>query len=163
MIQTGTEPPSFDDLNIYISCKTIAERKRLLDDIHRRRVKCPADGRDLRLGVRDRAAAIGEGKVETPSHRPPYLPTAPLLDIIRLSQQIKSSASKQVRAIYDAFRIRFGPETLILTETPIEQIREENERVGIMIEAYRNKSIRYLAGGGGRYGTLIPPWESDDK
>ena len=163
VIQTGTEAPSFDELNIYISCRSIADRKCLLDDIHKRRVKCPADGKNLRLGVRDRAAAIGDGEVKTPSHRPPYLPTAPLLDIIRLSQQVKSSASKQVRAIYDVFRNRFGPETLILTDTPIQQIREENERVGIMIEAYRNKSIEYLAGGGGRYGTLIPPWESDDR
>ena len=163
VIQTGSEPASFDELNIYISCETVEERKRLLDDIHRRRVKCPVDGKDLRLGVRDRAATIGEGEVKTPSHRPPYLPTAPLLDIIRLSQQIKSSASKQVRAVYDAFRNRFGPETIILTETPIEQIRVENERVGIMIEAYRNKSIKYLAGGGGRYGTLIPPWESGNR
>ena len=58
VLQTGSEPPSFDELNIYINCENIAERNRLLNDIHRRLVKCPADGKKLRLGVRDRAAAI---------------------------------------------------------------------------------------------------------
>ena len=66
-----------------------------------------------------------------------------------------------MRSLYDEMRDQFGPETLILTETPIEGIRENNERVAQMIEAYRNKSIGYLAGGGGRYGALIPPWERD--
>ena len=161
VLQTGSEPPSFDELNIYINCENIAEKNRLLNDIHRRLVKCPADGKKLRLGVRDRAAAIGDGEIKTPSHRPPYLHIAPLLDIIALSLNVKSSTSKRVRSLYDEMRDQFGPETLILTETPIEGIRENNERVAQMIEAYRNKSIGYLAGGGGRYGALIPPWERD--
>ena len=161
VVQTGDDPPSFDNLNIYINCKNIAEKKRLLDDIHRRAVKCPADGKKLRLGVNDRAAAIGNGEAKTPSHRPPYLHIAPLLDIIALSLGVKSSTSKRVRALYNRMREEFGPETLILTETLIEGIREHNERVAQMIEAYRNNSIGYLAGGGGRYGSLIPPWEMD--
>ena len=161
VLQTGSESPSFDKLNIYMNCENIAERNRLLDDIHRRIVKCPADGKKLRLGVRDRAAAIGDGEIKTPSHRPPYLRIAPLLDVIALSLEVKSSTSKRVRSLYDRMREQFGPETLILTETPIDEIRENNERVAQMIEAYRNKSIGYIAGGGGRYGTLIPPWEND--
>ncbi|MHA1965348.1 MAG: endonuclease Q family protein [Candidatus Thorarchaeota archaeon] len=163
VLQTGNDPPSFDKLNIYISCGNTGERKRLLEDIHRRMVKCPADGKKLRLGVRDRATAIGNGEVKTPSHRPPYLHIAPLLDIIALSLEVKSSTSKRVKSLYDKMRDQFGPETLILTEAPIEGIKENNERVAQMIEAYRNKSIGYLAGGGGRYGALIPPWENDNS
>ncbi len=161
VLRTGSESPSFDKLNIYMDCENITERNRLLDDIHRRLVKCPADGKKLRLGVRDRAAAIGDGEIKTPSHRPPYLHIAPLLDVIALSLEVKSSTSKRVRSLYDRMREQFGPETLILTETPIDEILENNERVAQMIEAYRNKSIGYIAGGGGRYGTLIPPWEHD--
>jgi PHP family Zn ribbon phosphoesterase len=161
ILQTGSESPSYDKLNIYINYQTAAEKNRLLDDIHRRMVKCPADGKKLRLGVRDRAAAIGDGEIKTPSHRPPYLHIAPLLDIIALSLEVKSSTSKRVRSLYDKMRDQFGPETLILTEAPIEGIRKNNERVAQMIEAYRSKSIGYLAGGGGRYGALIPPWEHD--
>jgi PHP family Zn ribbon phosphoesterase len=55
----------------------------------------------------------------------------------------------------------FGPETVILTEAPISGIREKNERVAMMISRYRDKTIEYIEGGGGRYGRLIPPWESD--
>ena len=161
ILQTESESPSYDKLNIYINCQNAAEKNRLLDDIHRRMVKCPADGKKLRLGVRDRAAAIGDGEIKTPSHRPPYLHIAPLLDIIALSLEVKSSTSKRVRSLYDKMRDQFGPETLILTEAPIEGIRKNNERVAQMIEAYRSKSIGYLAGGGGRYGALIPPWEHD--
>jgi PHP family Zn ribbon phosphoesterase len=161
VVRHGTGPPSFDDLNIYINCENSTEKKHLLDNIHQRKVICPADGKKLRLGVNDRAAAIGDGEVKTPAHRPPYIHIAPLLDIIALSLGVKSSTSKQVRFLYDEMREQFGPETLILTETPIEEIRAKNKRVAQMIEAYRNKSIGYVIGGGGRYGTLIPPWNCE--
>ena len=58
---------------------------------------------------------------------------------------------------------KFGPETLILTNSPIDEIKALNERAAQMIHAYRNRTIGYVAGGGGRYGKLIPPWESDMK
>jgi PHP family Zn ribbon phosphoesterase len=159
IVQRGEESPSFDDLNIYISCKNTAEKKRLVDDIHNRKVFCPVDGKKLRLGVQDRAAAIGNGEVKTPSHRPPYLHIAPLLDIIAISLGVKSSTSKKALSLYDRIRGEFGPETLILTETPIDRVRKYNERVAQMLDAYRSKSIGYVIGGGGRYGRLIPPWE----
>jgi PHP family Zn ribbon phosphoesterase len=149
-------------LNIYIRCSTPSEKQQLLADIHRRKIICPADGKKLRLGVRDRAAAIGEGKSESPLHRPPYLHIAPLLDIISISLDIKSTSAKTVRKLYDKMRKRFGPETLILTETPLDRIQEMNERVSLMISKYRDKTIGYIDGGGGRYGKLIPPWESAD-
>ena len=161
IIQDGDDPPSFDDLNIYISCSSENQRQRLLDDVHRRKVICPADGKKLRLGVRDRAAAIGDGKSKSPPHRPPYLHIAPLLDIIASSLSIKSTSSKTVRKLYDQLRNQFGPETVILTETPIPVIQEKNNRVASMISHYREKTINYIDGGGGRYGRLVPPWESD--
>jgi PHP family Zn ribbon phosphoesterase len=161
-MQTGDEPSSFDDLNIYISYSSPAEKQRLLKDVHKRKVICPADGKKLRLGVRDRAAAIGEGKSKSPPHRPPYLHIAPLLDIIAISLEIKSTSGKTVRNLYDKMRNRFGPETLILTEAPLDGVREMNERVAIMISKYRDKTIGYIEGGGGRYGKLVPPWESAD-
>lgn len=163
IIQDGDDAPSFDDLNIYVNCSSPNEKKRLLEDIHRRTISCPADGKKLRLGVRDRAAAIGEGKSISPSHRPPYLHIAPLLDIIASSLDIKSTSSKTVRKLYDQMREQFGPETLILTETPLDSIREMNARVSLMISKYRDKTIGYIDGGGGRYGRLIPPWEVEEE
>jgi len=162
IVQDGNDSPSFDDLNIYISYASQDEKKRLLDNIHRRKVICPADGKKMRLGVRDRAAALGEGKSISPPHRPPYLHIAPLLDIIAISLAIKSTTSKTVRRLYDLMREQFGPETLILTEAPLSGIREMNERVAMMISRYRHKTIDYIDGGGGRYGQLVPPWENDE-
>lgn len=162
VIQDGNESPSFDDLNLYMSCSTQEEKQRLLDDIHRRKIMCPADGKKLRLGVRDRAFAIGDGKSKSPPHRPPYLYIAPLLDIISTSLSIKSTNSKTVRRLYDQMRERLGPETVILTESPISDIQMMNKRVAMMISRYRDKTISYIDGGGGRYGKLIPPWESVD-
>jgi PHP family Zn ribbon phosphoesterase len=161
IIQEGDETPSFDDLNIYIHCKNIAERNRLLHDIHLRRILCPADGKALRLGVRDRAATIGEGTSHSPTHRPPYLHIAPLLDIITLAINVKSSSSKIAARLYSKMRSELGSETSILTDVPIESIRQINGRIAQMIQAYRDGSACYLAGGGGRYGKLIPPWECD--
>ncbi|MFX1483990.1 MAG: hypothetical protein ACFFCP_12495, partial [Promethearchaeota archaeon] len=160
ILGTGEGPPSFDELNIYINCVTASEKKRLLEDIHGRKVLCPSDGKKLRLGVRDRVAAIGEGVSKPPDHRPPYLHIAPLLDIVALSLDVKTTSSKAVRNLYDEMRNCFGPETIILTETSLDAIREVNERVSLIINKYRNKSIGYIDGGGGRYGQLIPPWES---
>jgi PHP family Zn ribbon phosphoesterase len=59
-------------------------------------------------------------------------------------------------------REHFGPETVILTESSISDIEKMNERVALMIGHYREKTISYIDGGGGRYGKLVPPWESID-
>jgi uncharacterized protein (TIGR00375 family) len=159
VIQTGDDTPSFDDLNVYIHCSSETERNRLLHDIQRRKVHCPADGKSLRLGVRDRVAAIGEGVSKSLPHRPRYLRTAPLLDIITTALAIGSSSSKSARELYDMMRDELGAETLILTDAPLEKIHQFNERLSSMIRGYRDGSARYEAGGGGRYGRLIPPWE----
>ncbi|MFX1331024.1 MAG: endonuclease Q family protein [Promethearchaeota archaeon] len=159
VLREGSKPPEFDDLNIYISCSDAEDRSRLLRDIHRRKVKCPSDGRALRLGVRDRAMMIGEGVSISPSHRPPYLHIPPLLDLMTSAMGIKSKASKKLRDMYSALRESFGPETTILTETALEELYEVNQKLSMMIGSYRDGSIGYIPGGGGRYGTLVAPWE----
>ncbi|MFQ5833211.1 MAG: endonuclease Q family protein [Candidatus Thorarchaeota archaeon] len=161
VIGEGVAPPAFDDLNIYLFCRDLEDRSRLLEDIHRRKAKCPSDGKSLRLGVRDRALMIGEGKSISPDHRPPYLHIPPLLDMIAVALGVKSRSSKSVRRLYSSLREVLGPETGILIEAPIEQISRFNKRLGQMVTAYRNKKVGYIPGGGGRYGTLVAPWEED--
>jgi uncharacterized protein (TIGR00375 family) len=161
VIGTGDGAPSFDDLNIYIQCNSEIERNKLLHDVHRRKVSCPADGKPLRLGVRDRAAAIGEGASKSLSHRPQYLRIAPLLDIIATALAFSSSSSKLARRLYDRMRVELGAETFILTDVPLEKIHQFNKRLASMIKSYRDGSACYEAGGGGRYGRLIPPWECE--
>jgi len=161
LIGDGKDSPSFDDLNIYINCVNDDEAQKLLIDISKRRIKCPADGKLLRLGVRDRAAAIGVGKSKAPKHRPPYLRIAPLLDIITSALGVKSASSTTAIRLYDNLREHLGAETTILADTPINAIRHINERVAQMIRLYREGTASYEIGGGGRYGKLLPPWESE--
>lgn len=161
IVQDGNEAPSFDALNIYIQCSNMTDREKLLHNIYLRKVRCPADGKAVRLGVRDRAAAIGEGASKSPAYRPNYLHIAPLLDIITLAIQVKSSSSKAAGKLYNKMRTELGSETSILASVHIDKIRQINARVALMIQTYRNGSACYQAGGGGRYGRLIPPWECD--
>ena len=132
---------------------------RLLQDIHKRNVRCPADGKRLRLGVRDRALMLGDGQSSSPLHRPPYLHIPPLLEVISIGLGVGSTKSKTVMSAYKSLRDAFGPETAILTETPVESLRAFNSRIAHVIESYRNGSVSYVAGGGGRYGSIIAPWE----
>ncbi|TFG99485.1 phosphotransferase [Candidatus Thorarchaeota archaeon] len=161
VVGNGNESPSFDDLNIYFNCSNDDEAQKLLVDISKRKVKCPADGKLLRLGVRDRAAAIGIGESKSPKHRPPYLRIAPLLDIITSSIGVNSATSKTAIRLYETIREQLGTETTVLTSSSIQDLKKINERVALMIELYRNGTACYEIGGGGRYGKLLPPWESD--
>jgi PHP family Zn ribbon phosphoesterase len=161
VIQIEDEAPSFDELNIYIHCRNESERNKLIRDISKRKIPCPVDGNPLRLGVRDRAAAIGEGVSRSPPHRPRYLRIAPLLDIITTALMVKSPSSKSARKLYKRMREELGSETSILTDVHIEKIHQINERLASMIKGYREGSACYEAGGGGRYGRLIPPWECE--
>ncbi|MHA1136232.1 MAG: endonuclease Q family protein [Candidatus Thorarchaeota archaeon] len=161
IVGKGNDSPSFDDLNIYIDCTDDNDAQKLIVDISKRKVKCPADGKMLRLGVRDRAAAIGVGESKSPKHRPPYLRIAPLLDIIASAIGVKSATSKTAIKLYDRIREQLGTETTVLTSSPIHELKKVNERVGQLIEHYRNETACYEIGGGGRYGKLLPPWECE--
>ena len=150
IVGKGNDSQSFGDLNIYINCANDNEAQKLLVDISKRKVMCPADGKYLRLGVRDRAAAIGVGESKAPKHRPPYLRIAPLLDIITSALGVKSATSKTAIRLYEKIREQLGTETTVLTSSPITELKKINERVGQMVEHYRNETASYEIGGGGR-------------
>jgi PHP family Zn ribbon phosphoesterase len=158
-VTKGESPPEFDDSNIYIACNSKTEELQLLRHIHLRKVKCPADGKSLRLGVRDRAFMLGDGESVSPDHRPHYLHMPPLLELIRTSLGVKSSKAKSVMTLYRNLIQTLGTEIEVLTSSPLERIEKENTLVAQMISAYRSGTVGYVPGGGGRYGQLIAPWE----
>jgi PHP family Zn ribbon phosphoesterase len=162
-VAEGDRPPRYDKLNIYIECRNDDEKAALLRDIHKRRAKCPVDGKNLRLGVRDRAMMIGAGKSESPIDRPPYVHIPPLLDVISASMNGMAKSTKTVRGVYDRMRSSIGRETAILSDTPIDVVSQIDKRVGVMVEALRNGTATYAAGGGGRYGRLVPPWDTGEQ
>jgi len=159
-ILEGEGHPWFDTLNIYIECKNDDEKAALLRDVHKRRAKCPIDGKNLRLGVRDRAMMIGTPRSESLFDRPPYLHVPPLLDVISASMNGMAKSTKSVRSLYDRMRSSIGRETTILIDAPIDRVSKIDGRVGAMVEALRNGTATYAAGGGGRYGWLVPPWQT---
>ncbi|TXT55824.1 MAG: hypothetical protein BAJATHORv1_30207 [Candidatus Thorarchaeota archaeon] len=159
VIREGDTPPEFDELNVYISCNNDEEAKKIIDAIHHRKVSCPDCGKKMRLGVRDRARMIGELESKKPSHRPPYLYIPPLLDLISTAIGVKSTSSKSVRGLYNELIQSIGTEVHVLTKGSIDAIKEHNDRLSIMIDAYRKGEVNYIPGGGGRYGKIIAPWE----
>ncbi len=160
IIREGNQSPEFDELNIYIYCGNTDEELKLLKSINERKVYCPADGKKLRLGVRDRAFMLGDGKTNSPNHRPKYIHIPPLLDLITTALKVKSAKSKTAIKLYETLQKKCGVETQILINTPISEIQDINSNLAKTIKSYRNDDVSYIAGGGGRYGRLIAPWES---
>ncbi len=161
IIKDGNASPDYDEMNVYFHVESSAERAALLQDIHRRRVKCPACGKRMRLGVRDRAIMIGEVESKSPPHRPPYLHMPPLTELIRVACGVRSESSVKVRAIYDKMIHEVGPETYVLTEASEQSIAKVNKDVAEVIAAYRTDRVDYIPGGGGRYGKIIAPWSKE--
>jgi PHP family Zn ribbon phosphoesterase len=129
----GDDSPQFDDLNIYISSNNLREKTNLLKSIHARKVKCPADGKALRLGVRDRARMIGQRESESPSHRPPYLDIPPLSQLITVALDLKSSNTKKAKDCYYQLTDLIDTEIKILTDVSCKRIESINPHVAKMI------------------------------
>jgi PHP family Zn ribbon phosphoesterase len=157
VLKEGDQAPKFDDLNICIHVKNESERERLFSDIGQQAVKCPHDGKPMRLGVRDRAKMLGEVKSKPPSHRPPYLHMPPLLDMIQSALGLKSNKAKSAQKLYQSILQQHGNETIVLTETPIKDLTKSHNDIGRLIGMYRDGKVDYVPGGGGRYGEIINP------
>lgn len=155
ILNESDAPPSLDDLNVYLHVDSPDEIDRLLTDIHARKVKCPACGKSLRLGVRDRALMIGSPKSHSPENRPPYVHMPPLLELISVAFGMKSRSSKTARDAYYRLVTDLGTEASILTEVDCGEISGLYPRVGRMVDAYRRGEVEYRPGGGGRYGQVV--------
>ncbi len=155
VIDEGESPPSFDSLDVHVSVRNSSELAQLLRSIHERRVACPACGKRLRLGVKDRAMMIGQRENVSPAHRPPYLHMPPLLELISSARGLRGQSSSVTR-LHSALMKAFGTEVRIITETSIEAIRAIDPALSELIAAYRAGSVRYRPGGGGRYGKVLP-------
>jgi uncharacterized protein (TIGR00375 family) len=160
VIRKGYKSPIYDDMNIYIHLKDSSEHAKLLSDIGKRAVKCPHEGKPLRLGVRDRAAMLGEVESKSPKHRPPYIHMPPMLDMIQSALGTKSNKTKSVKKVYDSMIETLGTETKILTNISIDDIEKTDSRIAKIIRAYRNGEVEYIPGGGGRYGQIKETWIS---
>ena len=127
-------------------------------------VKCALEKKKspVSLGVFDRIDQIADyPKTRHPDHRPPYLGIIPLVEMLRVLKGVKSTRAKSVIKIYDELIRKFGTEFKILTdETMLPQIRSEGgiyESVVNLIEAFKERKIEFIPGGGGKYGEISLP------
>lgn len=129
-----------------------------LQDADKYNWKCPNCGKPIKKGVYDRIAELAdldEGK--HPEHRPPYIHTIPLSEIISLSLGMKNVYSIKVQTKWEDFVKKFGNEIKILIETDITELMKLDEKIAEMIKAFRDNKIDYVPGGGGVYGKILPP------
>ncbi|MCK4634498.1 MAG: TIGR00375 family protein [Candidatus Aenigmarchaeota archaeon] len=128
------------------------------EDAGRYNWKCPNCGKPIKKGVDNRInelADLEEGK--HPEHRPSYVHTIPLSEIISLSLGVKNVYSIKVQAKWEEFVKEFGNEIKILLETDFKELQKADAKVAEMIKAFRENRIQYIPGGGGVYGKILPP------
>ena len=116
--------------------------------------RCKCGGR-IKKGVKDRAAELAD--VETPSHRPPYLHTIPLSEIIALSLGYSSSKNKTVQGAWEKLITAFGSEVNVLVDVDLNKIDFVDARITKAIKAFRDGEVILHPGGGGKYGRIELP------
>lgn len=125
--------------------------------------ECPSCGRNIKKGVKDRILELGNKEENSPKHRPPYKRLVPLSEIIAKSLGISSLYSKKVRNTWKNFYENFGSEIEILLETPYEDLKKLNKKVGEAVEIFREEKYIINPGGGGKYGEIILPKSEKER
>ncbi len=150
-----------DNFIIFYEDNPEVSRKEYIQNVDRNKMICLAckeklgKNHKIKLGVSERIDTISKyDEPKHPNHRPPYINAIPLLDIIRAIKGIKSKNSTTILKIYDEIIEKLGKEFEIFLDIPLEQIKNYNEHIGSVIEAFRNNSIKYTPGGGGTYGDI---------
>lgn len=120
--------------------------------------KCPNCGGPIKKGVDYRIQELANlGPRIHPDHRPEYKHLIPLSEIIALAWGLKNSWSTRVQQEWKKFIKKFGPEINILLKVNYDKIKKINNRVAEFIQYFREGKIKYIPGGGGVYGKLLPP------
>ncbi len=161
--------PSVNDFQYSVEEKFITyyvpdapARRLLLETVGKKKVTCPACTGEkkgvLQLGVSERLELIADQPPDThPPHRPPYLDIIPLVEIIRAIKGVKSTSAASVTRVYDQLIAKLGPEYRILADVPIAIIKQEDETIGTVIDAFRQHQITFIPGGGGTFGKISLP------
>jgi len=117
------------------------------------KIKCSCGGR-IKKGVDYRISEIADFDTpKHPDHRPPYVHLMPLAEIISMVYE-KGVTTKTVQNKWQTLINEFNTEIDILISTPIEEIAKIDNMTSIAIESFRNKSLKVIPGGGGKYGQI---------
>jgi len=136
-------------------------KKEYINNVASEKVTCPAckekfnKNIKIKLGVSERIEVISTSSEPIhPKHRPLYINAVPLIDIIRSVKNIKSTSSVSVLNAYNKIIKELGTEFDIITNVPIEKIKNFDEGVAKVVHAIRENEIKYTPGGGGTYGQI---------
>jgi len=131
-----------------------------LEEAIRRRWKCSC-GKRIKKGVRDRVEERANFREpEHPDHRPPYLHLIPLTEIITKAVGQHTPFTKTVTRRWEELVSAFENEITILIDADINDItRTTTPAIAEAIQAFREKKIRIIPGGGGKYGSIELPEE----
>jgi len=150
-----------DNFVIYYTNNPEKARNDYITQVSRNKMICPACKEEIsknfkiKLGVSERVQVISQYENPNhPIHRPSYINTIPLIDIIRSVKGIKSTSSKIVLNTYNKIIENLGKEFDILIETPMSKIEDFDKNIANVINALRNNEIEYTPGGGGTYGQI---------
>ncbi len=117
------------------------------------KMKCSCGG-TIKKGVDFRISEIADyDKPKHPDFRPPYVHLMPLAELIS-SVYDKGVTTKTVQGKWQALIDNFGTEIEVLINTPIEEIKKVDSAIAPGIEAFRNKTLDIIPGGGGQYGKI---------
>lgn len=160
--QNLTEKYAFDDEFIYYVFNNNGELQNFKSQIGKGNVKCVSCKEEdksskIKLGVFDRIDEIADYKEpKHPDHRPPYLDIIPLVEMLRVVAGVKSVKTKSVIRPYEKLINKYGNEFDILTDkTYLSKLRKDGfEKIANIIEAFQEKKIDFIPGGGGQYGKI---------
>ncbi len=142
-----------------VNCYTLYE----IEDAVRFKWRCQKCKKTLKKGVRDRIKELASyDEPRHPPHRPGYMRTAPLAEILCSALGIKTISSVKIQNVWKKLVSRFGSEIAVLIDVPGEEIKaESNEEVARMIKAFRDGKFDITYGGGGKYGEIV--FDREDK
>jgi uncharacterized protein (TIGR00375 family) len=129
-----------------------------LEDAVRRKWKCSC-GKRIKKGVKDRIYEKADYPEPVhPDHRPPYVHLIPLSEIITKAVGQRNPFTLKVTKLWTELIDAFNSEINVLLDADINQISKVTiPAVTEAIQAFRDKKVIIIPGGGGEYGKIQLP------
>jgi uncharacterized protein (TIGR00375 family) len=133
----------------------------VIEDAIEMNMRCPCGGK-IKKGVDYRIHELSKWKKpHHPIHRPPYIHILPLAEIISITHG-KGVTTVFVQKIWKEMVSKFNNEITALIHAPMNDLKIVDPKVADVIKAFRNNTLQIKSGGGGEYGEIILPEESQD-
>lgn len=118
------------------------------------KMKCSCGGR-IKKGVDFRISEIADySQPKHPDFRPKYVHLMPLAELISTVYD-KGVTTKFVQGKWQALVDAFHTEIDVLINASLDEISKIDSNIALAIEAFRNKTIDVIPGGGGKYGEIL--------